>query len=65
MITIKYISLIIFCITLLSIPFITFNAPHLLLGDIIIAFIAAFINRFVRYIMRNKVEDEFYKDTKM
>ena len=65
MVKLKYISLIVFIVTTLAFPFIVFNAPHLIFGDLILAFASAFTNRLVRFIMRNKIEDEYYKESKM
>ncbi len=62
MIKLKYISLISFIVTTLAFPFLVFNAPHLVFGDLIIAFVSAFVYRIVRFIMRNKIEDEYYKE---
>ena len=65
MIKLKYISLIITGVTLLAFPFLVFNAPHLMFIDLIICFIAAFTYRIIKFIIRNKVEDEYYREAKM
>ena len=65
MIRLKYISLIVTCITLLAFPFLVFNMPQLMIIDLLICFIAAFIYRITKFIIRNKVEDEYYKEAKM
>ena len=65
MVKLKYISLITGIITTVAFPFLWFSAPNLILGDLAIAFISAFVYRITKFIMRNKIEDDYYKESKM
>ena len=65
MIKLKYISWLITWITLILIPILAFKSVGLMLLDIIISVISVTIYRFTKFIIRNKVEDECYREAKM